>query len=184
MTVSPFQCALGADFAKLPTALQRFHSSDGAANRFSGRACVEHGVGLLPAAAIKLGGFPPATSDIPITITVTPHDNGERWERLFGSHKTTSHLHYDAATSTINERFRVVACSIVPTLFEDALAVAVTRASVLGIPLPQFMSPRSSSREWQDDQRRFCFDIAAYLGRNTLLIRYSGWLKVDVTTPL
>jgi hypothetical protein len=182
MTVSPFQQALGAEFSKLPKALQRFHHTD-APHRFQGRASVTHGRGLLAAVAIKLGGFPPAAADIPMTITVMQKGQAERWDRLFGTHKTTSDLRYDNATSTIIERFGMVACAIVPTLVDGTLNVAVVRASVLGIPLPQIFSPRSSSREWQDDKGRFCFDIAAYLGRDTLLIRYSGWLEADDPTP-
>ena len=181
MTQSPFQRALGPDFAKLPAALQCFHSSD-PPYRFHGRARVEHGRGILPAIAIKSGGFPPQTTDTAITITVTPSSVSETWERMFGTHKTTSELRYDTAESAIIERFGTLTCTLVPALNDGVLNVAVVRASVLGIPLPRFISPRSESREWQDEQGRFCFDIAAYLGRDRLLVRYSGWLEPTLRT--
>jgi hypothetical protein len=180
---SPFHMALGADFGRLPAALRQFHSSDGP-HQFLGRVSVEHGRGILPAIATKLGGFPPPCADTSMSITVTPHPKGERWLRMFGRHKTTSNLRYDKNTATVIERFGMIRCALVLALENGTLNVQVQQASLLGIVLPSIFSPRSVSREWQDDQGRFCFDIAAFLGRDRLLIRYSGWLEPDPRTTL
>lgn len=175
MTPSPFEQALGAEFVQLPEMLQRFHRNTGM-REFSGRARVEHGNGLLPAIATKLGGFPKPTGDIPITISVRPDGETERWARRFGGHLTQSKLRYDKATATVFERFGLVTCALALSQANEILKVDVTQTKVAGIPLPPMFSPRSESREWQDTQGRFRFDIAAYLGRDRLLIRYAGWL--------
>ena len=181
MTLSPFQQALGAQFATLPDVLQQFHTNTGT-RVFSGRADITHGRGAYAALAVRLAGFPPPGDDVPVTLRVTPTAAGERWDRRFGNHLTCSDLHYEPAQNCIVERFGRVECDLSLGVTDHRLNVGVSGARLFGAPLPTAFLPRSESAEWQDDQGRFRFDIAAYLGRDRLLIRYAGWLLPDAHT--
>lgn len=177
----PFKTALGGAFNDLAPILQRFHGDDGT-RHFAGRVRVEHGRGILPALAIRLGKFPPPSGDIDITILVTPTATGERWDRYFGPHHTGSDLRYDPVTKQVFERFGALSCALSLRPDTGGLQVSIGSAHLLGVPLPQVLTPHSISKEWQDDQGRMCFDVAAYLGADRLLIRYNGWLEATAST--
>jgi hypothetical protein len=42
--------------------------------------------------------------------------------------------------------------------------------------MPRFLAPRIAAREWQDEQRRFRFDVTVALPLAGEVVAYSGWL--------
>ena len=59
------------------------------------------------------------------------------------------------------------------------LVVDVADMWVLGVPLTRALIPRSASREWQDDDKGFCFDISAFISESGLLVRYEGYVALE-----
>ena len=45
--------------------------------------------------------------------------------------------------------------------------------------LPRFLAPRSDTREYQDEQGRFRFDVRLSLPLIGLLAHYRGWLMPE-----
>src|SRR5688572_18599355 len=72
-----YQRLLGARFADLHPLLRRFHSAR--RGLATGRFRVAHGGGLL-AWLLRL---PPAGTDIPLRLGITPRPGGECWRRSF-----------------------------------------------------------------------------------------------------
>ncbi|AHD01491.1 NAD(P)-binding dehydrogenase [Leisingera methylohalidivorans DSM 14336] len=56
------------------------------------------------------------------------------------------------------------------------MVVAVDKARLFGVPLPQALCPQSVSTEFETPEGHLGFDISASLPRIGLLVRYSGYL--------
>ncbi len=80
-----FQSALKEKWHDLPPTVQRMHSVQDIES-FSGRANVERGTSILARFAAWFFGFPPAGTDIPLTITKTRTGTGETWQRDWTCH--------------------------------------------------------------------------------------------------
>ncbi|QHQ33899.1 DUF4166 domain-containing protein [Algicella marina] len=172
--MSPFAAALGPAFTRLPPALRAFHAGP-SPRSFSGTATLTHGRGLLAALAIRLGGFPPAGTTR-LRVTVEETETGEHWHREFGTHRLSSRL---AFKDRIVERLGPSTLHLLPTFADDTLHIVITRLTLLGLPMPGALTPRSSSREWQAPDGSFAFDIAAALPGTGLLVRYTGTLTPE-----
>ena len=175
----PFLRALGRD-ADLPTAVWGFHHGAG---RYCGRCSITRGRGGLVALALRAGGFPPAGEDLPVSITIRRTGDLWFWERDFAGHITRSRLGFDAGRGCVREQIGALTIWMRPVAKESGIAIGIHRLSLLGIPCPRRLLPRSASIESQDGQARFCFDISARLPGVGLLIRYSGWLVPDNEKP-
>ncbi|WP_254055862.1 DUF4166 domain-containing protein [Ruegeria sp. EL01] len=168
----PFLRALPAE-AELPEAVRTLHSSEG---RFAGRCWIERGQGRLVAMALRLGRFPPAGSNIPVQVTISRDGQRWSWERDFNDHKTQSSLTYDHDTGCVREDFGAMSIWLQPSFDGRRLGISIHRLTILGVPIPPFLLPRSTTTEWQDEQGCFKFDVAAEAPGLGLLIRYQGWL--------
>lgn len=84
------------------------------------------------------------------------------------------------------ERFDPLSFAMALVAEGDRLALVLRRWSLLGLPLPMWLCPRSSSYETVENGRfRFHVEIAHPL--TGLIVRYQGWLSpvarpVDQTT--
>lgn len=76
-----YQRLLGASFARLPPALQRFHGRSGGTARFAFE--VTHGRGLLREVAARAMRLPAAAALAPGRLVVTVRGDREIWERTF-----------------------------------------------------------------------------------------------------
>jgi hypothetical protein len=176
----PFEMALGADFERLPMAVQDAHRQ-GPAARFTGTAQVDGATGLavLPAAIF---GLPRSSTAAPVKVekrTVGP--GREIWKRNIGGSRFKSEIAY-AGPARVTERFG-------PFTFDLALSASENRhvMTIMGwrlgpLPLPGFLAPRSTAVEAEGDSGAFTFDVpiaAPLLGR---LTRYRGELKSDSET--
>jgi hypothetical protein len=169
---------LGGAFDALPREVQATHDHAGP-RRFSGRAVVERGGGWIARAIAWVFRFPPAAADVAVTVTKTPVEGGEIWERRFGTRVFRSHLRGGAEGLT--ERFGPLVFRLALRVEEEALHWPVAGGRCLGMPLPRFLLPVSVAREYVEDGR-FRFDVALHgpLGAG-LIVRYRGWLVAQGT---
>ncbi|MEM7731307.1 MAG: DUF4166 domain-containing protein, partial [Pseudomonadota bacterium] len=58
----------------------------------------------------------------------------------------------------------------------NQLHMEIAGFSFFGIPLPRWCHPISETREFEDDQGRFCFDVSGRMPVLGLIIRYVGYL--------
>jgi hypothetical protein len=65
----------------------------------------------------------------------------------------------------------------------DGLVMPVTGWKLGVLPLPRFLAPRSRTREYEDEQGRFCFDVELMLPGLGLFAHYKGWLRPGIPAP-
>lgn len=178
MSESLYRQALGADWDRLPQAIRQLHEVDGS-RVYVGEASVENGVTWLARICRVLMRFPPAADVLPVQVTLHRKGVREYWSRRFGTHRFHSimSLPADGERGIVIERFGLLSFRIALPVTEHGLEMPVQRAYCLGIPLPNWLMPRSQTRELVDAQGRFNFDVAVYLPLAGLIVRYRGWLQ-------
>lgn len=168
-----FAQALGADFARLPPAVRALRDHIGP-RRWRGEAEVTRGRGLVARIVAALFGFPPAGIS-PVEVRLAPEGRGLVWERRFGRHGFRSQV--SAAPGRITERIGPFSFHLGLQLAEGRLEFPVTGGTLLGIPMPRVLLPRSEAAEW-DEGGVFHFDVSLSLPLGLgPLVRYRGWLK-------
>jgi hypothetical protein len=172
-----FQSALKEKWHGLPPTVQRLHSVQDLES-FSGRANVERGTSILARIAARFFGFPPAGTDVPLTITKTRTSTGEIWERDFDGNVFRSYL-TSSSPYHYKERFWAFNFEQELPVQDGVLHLPVKRGWFLGIPLPRLLLPGSRSREFEVDGR-FHFDVglSAPFGGG-LIVRYHGSVSPD-----
>ncbi|MEO1638190.1 MAG: DUF4166 domain-containing protein [Pseudomonadota bacterium] len=164
---------LGADFAALPAEVQAGHEVYGPF-KMAGRVKVSRGSGLWPRLIAFLFRFPPASDDVPVTVTMTPQDGGELWERRFGRSRFQSFLKVQNGQMT--ERFGPLTFTLGLHVADGKLHYPVQKGQLGPIPLPRFMLPVSEAQEFASDGK-FRFDVALRAPlTGGLMVHYQGWL--------
>lgn len=175
-----FAVALGNGFDALPAALRDLH--DVASVRvFTGRADVERGPGVLSRIVAALVGFPPAGRDVPVRVTMLRQGGSELWTRDFAGREFRSRLTAARpdASGRVRERFGAIVLDIGLRHDQGRLCFPVTGGSLLGVPLPRFLLPRSDTSEHVDAEGRACFDVHISLPLAGHVASYRGWLVPD-----
>lgn len=173
MTDPLFPRYLGADFATLPPQVQALHRIDGTLT-WRGTASVAHGTSLWARLIAALFRFPKAVEKTPVTVTMTPVQDGEVWVRQFGTSQFHSHLRLTAGR--ITERFGPFTFDLDLHVAEGALHFPVTAGRIGPLPLPRRALPVSVAREYAADGR-FRFDVAIHAPlTGALIVHYKGWL--------
>lgn len=171
----PFLRAAKARGLILPGPLADFHSGAGARS-FAGQCDITRGRGALVGLLLRLGGFPSTGEGIAIRLEMRTISGLTQWRRDFGGHATVSSLRYDARRRAVVEGFGPFRVTMVPDIDDQGLTLAISRIAVLGLPLPRWIAPKSSTRESVDAAGRIRFDVSAALPVLGMLIRYRGWL--------
>lgn len=177
-----FAETLGNAYDGLPAALRELHfvaASDGATRTFAGRAEVLRGRGLLSRIVGATIGFPPAGRDVPVRVTMQRQADSELWTRDFAGRTFRSRLSPGGAPGCciVRERFGPVVLYIaLDTRRRGRIGYPVVAGSMLGIPLPRFLLPRSDTFEHVDAEGRACFDVAISLPIAGHIATYRGWL--------
>lgn len=168
-----FASVRGLDLSSLPAPIRASHTVFHT-RVLQGRARVERGDGRLARLLCAVFGFPAATDDIEVEVSKTREDEGERWQRRFGTRCFYSRLR--VVEGCLRERFGPFEFELGLNLSGEALHFPVRRGWLLGLPLPSGLLPRSEAREYVE-AGRFHFDVAldAPLGIGRL-VRYHGWL--------
>ena len=162
------------DFADLPQAVRALHDVPGP-RIWAGRANVTRGTGLWPRLLAGLFGFPRASSDMPVTVTMIPRDGGEIWERRFAGKTFRSFLMVQGDRMT--ERFGPLTFALDLHVADRRLHYPVRAGRIGPVPLPRWMLPVSLASEFEKDGR-FHFDVqlrAPLTG--ALMVHYQGWLE-------
>ena len=177
--LSLFEAAMGARFAGLAPALQRFH-------RLSGRHALEGIVETDPPATM-LGralagclGSPrrAATGTIRFELDAAP--TRETWTRHFPARTMRSRL--DLVDGRIVERMGLARLTLALDEVDGRLRMRLERMSFGGIPCPAWLRPRIVAEETgEGDCLHFHIEATVILiGR---VVGYRGWLRVPVATP-
>lgn len=175
-----FEENLGREtFDMMPAALRALHGHTGAPV-WSGRSEVTAADWFLPRLVAKLFGFPASGSEIPVTVTVDREVTAdgfstETWIRNFSGQCFSSVLRHHQ-DGTFWETFGPVSFRLGLAADRETLVMPVIGWKLGALPLPRFLAPRSQTREYQDEQGRFCFDVKLTLPVLGLFAHYRGWL--------
>ena len=130
-----FRRLIGSAFDDLPSIVRDVHSGERTTTH-RGTCEVLRGGGILSRLCGAVAGFPPAGSDVPISVEIAITEDAETWRRDFGGHEFRSYLR--EAAGELEERIgpSVFRFRLVP----DACGIRweLVGMRVLGIPVPRF----------------------------------------------
>ncbi len=174
-SVTPlFKAFLGDDYDALPAQVQLLHDVP-APRRWIGRASVTRGPSPWARLIAAVFGFPPATQDTAVTVTMTPQDGGELWERQFGDKRFWSFLKVKDGLMT--ERFGPFTFTLGLHVADGQLHFPVASGRLGPIPFPKALLPVSIAREYEA-RGRFRFDVALHAPiTGAPMVHYQGWLE-------
>lgn len=168
-----YQRVMGPGFGTLAPAVRSVHSvlRDGGCE---GRATVVRGTGFASRFVASLMRFPPA-GDHPLHVHFREREGVERWTRDFGGRRFSSEL--SARGDRLVERFGPLRFEFDLPVADGGLTMAMRRWSLLGVPLPLILAPRSPASEWEEDGK-FQFDVPIDLPLIGRIVHYRGWLNI------
>ncbi len=173
---SLFGISCGAtEYAGLPPALRAFHDNDGAP-LWSGRADIDAGRGILARLISGAFGFPAAGRDIPVTVSVERKGLSETWTRDFAGARFLSQLTHEGL-GQVAEAFGPFKIQLGIQAVAGEIKMPVAGWRIGPLPLPRSLAPISETREYADQNGRFCFDVKISLPLAGLIAHYRGWLK-------
>lgn len=166
---------LGAAYGDLPKPVQAFHATTGI---WRGSADITTGNTWVARRIAKVLGFPSAGTGIPVTVTTTSIDGGERWQRDFASHRmtTTQEPGRGRMEGLIVERFGPIAVGLGLVAKEKRLWLVPRRWTVFGLPLPHWLLPSGDTFETEHDGA-FQFDVTVKVPLLGLITAYRGTLS-------
>lgn len=179
-----FKTVLADAFETLPSTVQALHND--AQTTWRGRASVKSGRNpLARLMAFIVGVNIKAGEDIPLTVTFTKDEQGERWTRNFGGQKF--HSHFSPGTGRNShlaiERFGLfkIGLALVTKQDKDGLKLHFIprRCTFLGVPFPKFLIPKGESYEMEKDGK-FLFNVTIKLPILGLMAAYKGWLEPEL----
>ena len=162
---------MGAAFDRLPVAVRVMHQvlrDDGA----DGQATVIRGTNPLARMIATILRFPPAGRHR-LHVAFAERDGIEQWTRDFGGYRFSSRL--SERNGRLVERFGPLRFHFDLPGDDEGLRMDLRRWTVVGIPLPLALAPRTEAREWADGDR-FRFDVPIALPLIGLVVHYAGWL--------
>ncbi len=167
---------MGPAFTIMPPAVQAMHQHP-ASTRVTGRGRVERGSDPLARLVGRLFRFPPAMSDIPVSVSFDIGPDTETWQRDFNGHRFHSRL-----SSRQDGTRRILTESFGPFTFDfdldghpDGLDMRIRAWRFMGLPLPRQMAPGVRATERIEDGQ-FTFDVEITLPWGPLIVRYRGYL--------
>ena len=171
---------VGDAWAELDASVQHWHD---ATRQVQGRGqfTVRHGEGVLARFLAWLLRLPTAGEVLATRLVIVRHPWGETWSRTFAG-KTLMTVQYQRGADLLAERLGGLEFRFRLWVIEHALEFWHTgTAGVLGplrVPLPRWLSPRITAREWAGPEAG-SLQVAVrislpFLG---LLLAYEGCLK-------
>lgn len=174
-----YRQVLGPAFEALPPRVRDLH--DGSeTRRWTGSAQVRRGTGIPARMIAAILGFPRATADVPVSVTLAPDRETERWTRDFGGRVFTSVQSAGRGRDQylLVERFGIVRVALALVRDGERLYLIPRRWSVLGLPLPGSLLPSGQSFE-TEAEGRFRFDITIQAPFVGLIVAYRGTLDPE-----
>lgn len=174
VVVPVFEVFLGDDYATLPAQIRLLHDVP-APRRWVGRASVKRGHSPWARVIAGVFGFPPGSDDTGVTVTMTPQNGGELWERQFGDKRFRSFLMVKDGCMT--ERFGPFTFTLGLHVADGQLHFPVASGRVGPVRFPKVLLPVSIAREYEANGR-FHFDVALKAPlTGALMVHYQGWLE-------
>ncbi|TPM99783.1 SDR family oxidoreductase [Mesorhizobium sp. B2-1-3A] len=166
---------LGDAWQGLPDEIRAMHDQTKMAE---GRASVERGRNILGLMTAWLVGFPKASADIPVRVRFDVDGQEETWTRTFGTHSFSSRQFAGRRRwqRLLSERFGPLTFAMALVAEEAKVSLVLRGWSVLGLPLPMWLCPRSTSYETVENGR-FRFHVEISHPFTGLIVRYRGWLE-------
>ncbi len=178
-----FKTVLGEAFYLLPKAVRALHDRPGQTS-YVGTAQSMGPTGLSGRLAAWLVRFPKAGEDIPVRVTITADQHGEKWEREFNDSTFNSCLSVDA-NGYAQERFGVMTARLGLMQRDNELHFPVLSAKLFGfLPLPQWFLPKSIAHESVDERGRFVFDVLIKTPFGARIAHYRGWLERHIESNI
>ena len=173
-----YQRLLGPAWQSLAPPIQQLHTVS-SVSRFAGRCRVVRGQNLLARLVAALVGFPEASADQPIEVTLTVQGSTELWVRSFSGRAFSSRQWADgdgaAPGDLLRERFGVVCVGLALAVENANLRYMVRNWSFCGMPMPRWLGPRSIATE-SVEAGQFKFDVQISHPLTGLIVRYAGLL--------
>jgi hypothetical protein len=180
---SLYRRILGSAWLDLPASVLRIH--DGTeTQKWRGRAKVSRGDNLFARFIGSLFRFPPASDDVDVTVEFRRKDGRETWLRDFAG-KRFSSVQWEGRgryEGLLCERFGPFTFGLALVVDNGRLRVPIRRWSMLGIPLPRWLAPRSNTCEF-DHGGTFRFHIDVRLPLIGQVVGYSGYIDEEVPLP-
>ncbi|MCJ8052699.1 DUF4166 domain-containing protein [Shinella curvata] len=167
-----YRRVIGPAYDRLPEPVRGMHDviGDGGA---AGRGRVRRGRSLLARLVCAVMRFPPA-GEHDLHVAFEERDGVERWTRDFAGNTFSSEL--SQSGGCLVERFGPMRFSFDLPSDANGLTMVMRGWSVLGIPMPLRLAPKSEAREWAEGEE-FCFDVPIALPGIGTVVHYSGHLR-------
>lgn len=177
---SLFQHALGSAWDRLPPEIRQLHSTL-SVSTYSGRCTVTQGRNPISRTVSAIVGFPKAGKDLPIDVKFSVEKLGERWVRTVAGRTFSSvyTLPTGRSEKLVRERFGPLAVDMALVVQAGSLQYVIRRWTLLGVPMPLWLGPKTIAGETVDDDGRFRFDIELWHPFIGTLVHYAGWLRAS-----
>lgn len=167
-----YRRVMGQAYDALPRPMRAMHDVFGDAGA-SGSATVTRGRSLAARLVATIMRFPPE-GEHKLHVSFEEEGGTERWTRDFGGHVFVSEL--SQSGRHLVERFGPMRFYFDLPSDEAGLTMAMRKWSVLHIPMPLFLAPKSVAREWADGED-FWFDVPIALPLIGDVVHYRGRLR-------
>jgi NAD(P)-dependent dehydrogenase (short-subunit alcohol dehydrogenase family) len=167
---------MGKDFPFLPPTVRALHLVNGDLAA-SGMAEVVRGRRLIARLLCWIMRFPAAAAEVPVSIWMREEGGVETWRRDFGGTAFSSRLAQKGGRLT--ERFGPIRFGFALHREPDGLTMHFARWWLGPLPMPRFLMPRGTAREYEAEGR-FHFDVPIALPLVGPVIHYRGWLTPQV----
>lgn len=169
---------LGDDYGRMPAIIQAMHDVEGR-HSARGRGRVRRAAHMPGRLLATLLGMPAEASDIPVETSFTLEHGVESISRNYNGSILITHQAKMPDSSRerpmLLERFGPVKLFIRLEADEAGITFHLQRCSLLGLPLPTFLSPRLTARE-RVSERRYHYFVRVELPLLGRLIEYEGFL--------
>ena len=170
-----FKIVLGDAFNTLPTPVQALHRTCGQ-SVYRGRAESFGPDGIIGRLAAAVTGFPAASKEIPVEVTITTNSTGELWSRSFNGQVFESHMALHNG-GYITERFGPLTMRLGLNIRDNCLHYPVSSGKLFRfLPIPGVLLPKSIAHESVDSQGRFTFDVRILTPFGGRIAHYRGYL--------
>jgi len=173
---------LGESWAELPDIVRSAHLI-GPEKR--GHFRVTHGSNPIARTLARWSRLPRQADKADVILSIHLHDDGERWERSFGTEAFTTHQW--ASTCFLVEKFHNWELHFTLTVSDGALVYQQRGARLclgpMRLPVPLAFAPRVYAREQASGPDQVHIHVSVSLPCLGPLITYDGHLLVGNLTP-
>lgn len=171
---------VGPGWANLGEPVRRLHMGTSTL-RGSGKFTIRQGERGPARLLARLMRLPSTGIDVPVKLVVTPHEDGERWDRTFG--QTPFVTEQRAGEGFMIERIGPTEVSYHLEVAGGALYYRHTgtalRVGPIRLPFPRWLAPHITARESaMPDEKSTHISVKVTLPLIGLLVSYKGYIEI------